>query len=71
MLAQVAASAASGAKTWNTLYQQFEEGSGSVILEADSAAIASVDESAAGLVSLNADSGKITVYSYDSTGRRT
>ncbi|MFD0894318.1 RHS repeat domain-containing protein, partial [Luteolibacter ambystomatis] len=57
-----------GDQTWYPLCQQFEEGSGRILLSASGSAIEGIDEGTPTLVNLSATVGKITVYDYTAAG---
>ena len=70
MLSVVEDSATAPTRTWYPLYQKFENVSGRIVLSAGGSAIAEVDESDAGLVTLNATDCRINEFTYDSNGNR-
>jgi RHS repeat-associated protein len=55
-------------KTWNVLYQKFQENTGRLLLDADAPAIYNVDEGTPGLVTLEEGAGRIRTYTYHSSG---
>ena len=69
LMLEVVENPATGA-VWYPLYQKFQNGSGRIVLSAAGSAIAAVDESDAGLVTLSGSDCKITEFSYDTNGNR-
>jgi YD repeat-containing protein len=66
MLRQVADNATTPTKTWNQLYQKFEDGTGLRVLSAGADAIDSVNDTAGGIVTLKTTAGLIHTYTFDS-----
>jgi RHS repeat-associated protein len=66
-------SGSSVTKTWYPIYQEFEEGSARLVLSANDSAInsGSFSETKSKLVDLEASSGLVTEYVYDTNGLRT